>query len=90
MRAKKTDSVQAERQRKIRAEHRRQVWGRFWGNLKFIALVIIFIFAFLHRVEIQKFAYKIWGRVITKNSPLSTEIEQQGSNYENEVNGITK
>jgi hypothetical protein len=83
------DEAQAERQRKIRAERWRVFWGRAWGGIKFFLVMTILIFAFLDRAEIQRFVSAALTHM-SKNTSLTSKLGQRATNYENQVDEITK
>jgi hypothetical protein len=81
--------VQIDRRRKIRADRRRQFFGRVRRTFIFLFVAAILVFVLNHHTQIQSLAYAKLARVV-KKSPGSDKLRQSAINYEKQVDDITK
>ncbi|HTX20267.1 MAG TPA: hypothetical protein VMD27_00190 [Candidatus Aquilonibacter sp.] len=81
--------IQIDRRRKVRAEHRRQLFGRVRGIFIFLLVAAIVVFAFNHYTEIQTLASEKFDAAV-KKAAASDKLRQAAINYENQVDQVAK
>jgi len=80
--------IQVERLRKIRADHRNQLFGRARKTFICLFMATIMVFVFNHHMEIEEAACAKLGHVVNK-APGSDKLRQSAVNYEKQVDDIT-
>jgi hypothetical protein len=85
---KKITEFKAEERRKEREQNRRAFFERVRGVIKFLLVMTICVFVFIHRVELQKVCLTAFNSTM-KHLTVSSQMRQKSTDYQNQLDGIT-